>query len=127
MSFAERSFTKMYKRNFKISWHLYKKCRKLSRASWEFDFVLNSEQQEIPEQRNTQIYDIASIFTHFCARVRQLLKFSIDTKFWDLIENVLKMFLKSLSTNFVLIAVFVKVALEITKRAQHCVLASSDF
>ena len=82
----------MYKRNFRISWNLYKKCGKFSRASWEFDVALNSEQKEIPEQRNIQIYDIASTFTHFCAHVRQLEKFSMDTKFWDLIENVLKMF-----------------------------------
>ena len=72
MSSALRSFRKMYKRNFKISWNLYKKCGKFSRASWEFDVVLSSEQKEIPEQRNIQIYDIASTFTHFCAHVRQL-------------------------------------------------------
>ena len=36
--------------------------------------------------------------------------------------NALKKVLKILSTNFALIAVFVKVASEITKRAQHCVL-----
>ena len=41
--------------------------------------------QEVPEQIISQIYDIASIFTHFCAHVRQLKKFSIDTKFGDLI------------------------------------------
>ena len=48
--------------------------------------------------------------------------FSIDTKFGDLIvhnENVLN----KLSANFFfLLAVFEKVALEITKRAQQCVL-----
>ena len=31
------------------------------------------------------------------------------------------------STNFVLIAVFVKVALEITKRAQHCISPSNSY
>ena len=44
----------------------------------------------------------------------------MDTKFGDLIvhnENVLN----KLSVNFFLMAVFEKVALEITKRAQHCV------
>ena len=50
--------------------------------------------------------------------------FSIDTKFGDLIvhnENVLN----KLSVNFFLMAVFEKVALEITKRAQHCVYPDS--
>ena len=37
--------------------------------------------------------------------------------------NLLKKFLKNLMTNFVLIAVSVKLALEITKRAQHWVLS----
>ena len=39
--------------------------------------------------------------------------------------NLLKKFLKNLMTNFVLIAVSVKVALEITKRAQHWVYPDS--
>ena len=99
---------------------------KLSRAAQVFDVVLNSRQQEIPEQKLSQIYDIASIFTQFCADVRQLQKFSMDTKFKDLIVHrsiaALKFFKENLSTNFGLIAVFVKVALEITKRVQHCVL-----
>ena len=34
----------------------------------------------------------------------------------------IEIFKESLSTNFALIAVFVKVAFKITKRAQHCVL-----
>ena len=34
----------------------------------------------------------------------------------------IEIFKENLSTNFVLIAVFVKVAFKITKRAQHCVL-----
>ena len=45
---------------------------KFSRAAWEFDIVLNSRQQEVPQQNLSQIYDIASIFIHFCALVRQL-------------------------------------------------------
>ena len=50
----------------------------------------------------------------------------MDTKFryftvrWSI--AALNFFKENLSTNFGLIAVFVKVALEITKRAQHCVL-----
>ena len=34
----------------------------------------------------------------------------------------IEIFKENLSTNFALIAVFMKVALKITKRAQHCVL-----
>ena len=45
---------------------------KFSRAAWEFDIVLNSRQQEVPQQNLSQIYDIASIFIRFCAHVRQL-------------------------------------------------------
>ena len=49
----------------------------------------------------------------------------MDTKFKDLIVHrsiaALEFFKENLSTNFGLIAVFVKVALEITKRVQHCV------
>ena len=41
---CEASQNLMYQRNFKISWNLYKKCGKFSRASWEFHVVLNSEQ-----------------------------------------------------------------------------------
>ena len=50
----------------------------------------------------------------------------MDTKFgyftvrWSI--AALNFFKENLLTNFGLIAVFVKVALEITKRAQHCVL-----
>ena len=92
------------------------KCGKFSLAAWQFDVVLNSRHLlEVPEQKLSQIYDIASIFTHFCAHVRQLQKCSIDKKFGDLIVhwsiNVQKKFFKNLSTNFVLIAVSVKVAL----------------
>ena len=51
--------------------------------------------------------------------MRQLEKFSIDTKFRDLIVHgsitVLKKFKKNLLTNFVLIAVFMKVVLELQK------------
>ena len=57
-----------------------------------------------------------------CACVRQLKSFSVDTDFivhWSI--AALKVFKENVSTNFGLIAVFVKVALEITKRAQHCV------
>ena len=39
---------------------------------------------------------------------------------WSIVAR--KSFKENLSTNFGLIAVFVKVAFEITKRAQHCVL-----
>ena len=50
-------------------------------------------------------------------------------KFGDLIVhwsiNVLKKFQKNLLTNFVLTTFSVKVALEITKRAQHCVSPDS--
>ena len=45
---------------------------KFSRKAWEFDVVLNSRQYEAPEQKLSQMYDIAPIFTHFCASVRQL-------------------------------------------------------
>ena len=49
----------------------------------------------------------------------------MDTKFKDLIVHrsiaALEFFKENLSTNFGLIAVFVKVALEITKRERHCV------
>ena len=57
-----------------------------------------------------------------CAYVRQLKNFSMDTDFivhWSIAS--LKVFKENLSTNFGLIAVFVKGTLEITKRAQHCV------
>ena len=78
-----------------------------------------------PRAKLSQIYDIASIFTQFCAYVRQLKKFSMDTKFRDFIVPwsiaALKFFKENISTNFGLIAVFVKVALEITKRVQHYV------
>ena len=50
----------------------------------------------------------------------------MDTKCGGFIEHwsivALKIFKENVSTNFGLIAVFVKVAFEITKRAQHCVL-----
>ena len=52
----------------------------------------------------------------------------MDTKFGDIIVlyidqiAALKFFKENLSTNFGLIAVFLKVAFEITKRAQHYVL-----
>ena len=45
-------------------------------------------------------------------------KFSMETKFGYFTVH----FKENLSTNFGLIVVFVKVALEITKRTQHCVL-----
>lgn len=65
------------------------KYGKFSRAAWGFDVVLNMRQQEVPEQKLSQIYDIALIyFTHFCTHVRQLQKFSIDTKFGDLIVQI---------------------------------------
>ena len=35
---------------------------KFSRAAWGFDVVLNSTQQKVPDQKLSQIYDIASIF-----------------------------------------------------------------
>ena len=57
-----------------------------------------------------------------CAYVRQLKNFSMDTDcivHWSIAS--LKVFKENLSTNFGLIAVFVKGTLEITKRAQHCV------
>ena len=106
-----------------------RKRGKLSRAALVFDAVLNSRQYEIPAQNLSQIYDITSIFTQFCADVRQLKKFfswfSMDTTFKDLIVHwsiaALKFFKENLSTNFGLIAVFVRVPLEITKRVQHCV------
>ena len=81
---------------------------KFSRAAWEFDVVLDSRQKEIPKQKIIQIYHSASIFSQFCAYLRQLSAMTARK------ENQ--------SSNFRLIAVFVKVALEITKRAQHHVL-----
>ena len=37
------------------------------------EFMENlSLHKEVPEQKPSQIYDIASIFTHFCSHVRQL-------------------------------------------------------
>ena len=81
---------------------------------------------EIIGNHKTNIFnnsDIASIFIQICAFVRQLKKFSMDMKLGDFIIHwwiaALRIFKESLSTNFGLIAVFVKVAFEITKRAQH--------
>ena len=45
---------------------------KFSPAAWKFDVLLNLRQYEVPEQKLSQIYDIALIFTHFCGHVRQL-------------------------------------------------------
>ena len=63
--------------------------------------------------------------------VRQLQKFSMDTKFGYFTVHwliaALKFFKETLLTNFGLAAVFVKVTLEITKRAQHCVLLIDMF
>ena len=64
-------------------------------------------------------------------RVRQLQKFSMDTKLGYFTVHwliaALKFFKENLSTNFGLVAVFVKVVLEITKRAQQCVLLIDMF
>ena len=60
-------------------------CEKFFRAAWECDIVQNSRQQEIPETKISQIYDIASILNQFWAYVRQLEKFSMDTKVGDFI------------------------------------------
>ena len=61
-----------------------------------------------------------------CAYVGQPKKFSVDTNFGDFIVHcsiaALKFCKENLSTNFGLFAVFVKVAFEITKKTQHCVL-----
>ena len=46
---------------------------------------------------------------------------------WEERIAALKFFKENLSTNFGLVVVFVKVALEITKRAQHCVLLIDMF
>ena len=77
---------------------------KISRASWEFDVVLNSRQKEIPELKLWQMYDIASIFTQFPATLEQLKKFSVDTKFGNFIVHqsiaALKFFKENLSRNF---------------------------
>ena len=57
-----------------------------------------------------------------CAYVRQLKNFSMDTDFivqWSIAALIV--FKENRTTNFGLIAVFVKGTLEITKRAQHCV------
>ena len=52
---------------------LITKRGKFSGASWGFDVVmLNSRQWEVPEQKRSQIYDIVSIFTHFCAFKRDV-------------------------------------------------------
>ena len=71
------------------------------------------------------------MFTQFCANVRQLKKFSMDTKFKDFIVHwsiaALNFFKENISTNFGFIAVFVKVALEITKRVQHYVWLINRF
>ena len=46
---------------------------KFSRATWGLDVVmLNSRQLEVPKQKLSQIYDIASIFTHFFALKRDV-------------------------------------------------------
>ena len=65
------------------------------------------------------------IFTQICAYVRQRKKCSMDTKFWDCIVQwsiaALRFLKENPLKNFGLIAIFVKVAFEVTKRAQHCV------
>ena len=63
------------------------KRSKLSSAAWAFDVVLNSRLQEILRQRIIEIYDIASVFSQFCALFRQFEKFSMDTKFGDSIVH----------------------------------------
>ena len=89
------------------------------------------ESRDKRKSQLSQIYDIASIFPRFCAHVRQLKKFSMDTKFGNFIVHwstaTLKFLTENLTTNFGLIAVFVKVALESTKKAQHCVLLINMF
>ena len=63
--------------NFSQCYHLPEgfwrasKRSKFSRAACAFDVVLNSRLQEILRQRIIQISDIASIFSQFCAHVRQ--------------------------------------------------------
>ena len=67
-------FTPILATAFHISERFQRETKhgKFSPAAWEFDVVLNLRQYEVPEQKLSQIYDIALIFTHFCARVRQL-------------------------------------------------------
>ena len=60
---------------------------KFSRAARVCGVVLNSKHYEIPEQKFRSIYDMSSIFAQFCAYVRQLKKFSIETKFGDFIVH----------------------------------------
>ena len=85
---------------------------KFSCAAWEFDVVLNPRQQEIPKQKIIQINHIASIhvLTQFCAFVRQLKMFQWKighlAAHWSI--AALKFFKENLSSNFCLIAVFVK-------------------
>ena len=61
----------------------------------------------------------------YVSRIKKFSFFSTDTKFGDFIVHWSIAALKckeNLSTNFGLIAIFEKVAVEITKKAQHCVL-----
>ena len=96
---------------------------KFSHSAWAFDVVLNSRQKKIPKQRIIQIYHIVSIFTQFFAYVRQLKNVTMNMKNGHFIVHwITEIFNENLSSNFSLIAVFVKVALKITKRAQHCIL-----
>ena len=93
---------------------------------------LNSRQQEISKQKLSKIYDIVSIFTQFCAYERQTTSkvfngHQIRVFYSTLINCSTEIFKETLLTNFGLAAVFVKVTLEITKRAQHCVLLIDMF
>ena len=84
---------------------------KFSRA--ELDVVLNSRLWKIPKQKIIQINHIASIFTQFWAFVRQFKMFQWTRKFRHFVHwliAVLKFFKENPSSNFGLIAVFVKVA-----------------
>ena len=58
-----------------------------SRAAWAFDVVPNLRQQEISEQKRSQVYDFASIFARFALTLIQLLKILMDTKFEGFIEH----------------------------------------
>ena len=64
-------------------------------------------------------------FAQFCANVRQLLKFSMDTKFGiysTLVDCSTEIFQRKSFDEFCFHRCFRESSLEITKRAQHCVL-----
>ena len=97
------SFAKIYKRNFKISWSFYKKSIIKLCMNWRLDFKCR--------QLNLLPLDIS---------IYKLKSFQIKIEHWSIIV-ALKFFKENVLVNFGVMVVFVKVAFEITKRAQHSI------